>query len=261
MGIEPGFGAWRRARRLELALRARGTALDPGPKHRAGFRRDRTPRRPEFVGSAVVLDRTLNARDWVQHSRGVQLQIDRIVWDLMRLQQATQSHALNPTSDATASFVQLRDEVHGDLAEIARVTADNPYQQQRVADLVAAFDRYLSNLEMTLAPGAAPDLDRTRAQAMTADVTRVSQLVTRMREHEDGLLTRRIRRADAFFAVLLPTLSFSVAVIAYLVVFVGRAIARACARANSCCRKRTASSPPRTSCCARSITASATAST
>jgi two-component sensor histidine kinase len=62
---------------------------------------------------------------------------------------------------------------------------------------------------------------------MTTDVTRVSRLVTEMRDHEDGLLTQRIRRADAFFAVLLPTLSFSVAVIAYLVLSVGRSIARA----------------------------------
>src|SRR3954447_21084040 len=83
-----------------------------------------------FIGSAVVLDRTLDARDRVQHSREVQLQIDRMVWDLMRLQQARQSHALNPAGDATEGFVQLRDEVRGDLAETARVTADNLYQQQ-----------------------------------------------------------------------------------------------------------------------------------
>jgi two-component sensor histidine kinase len=180
-----------------------------------------------FVASVIVLSRTLDARDWVQHSREVQLQIDRIVWDLMKLQQATQAHALDPGLDATASFAQLRGDVHGDLAETARITADNAYQQQRIGNLGAAFDRYMANLEMTIARGAQHDLDRSRALAMTADVTRVSALVTEMRNNEDGLLTERIRRADAFFAVLLPTLSFSVAVIAYLVVFVGRAIAQA----------------------------------
>jgi two-component sensor histidine kinase len=113
--------------------------------------------------------------------------------------------------------------VHGDLAETARLTADNSYQQRRIDGLEAAFDRYMANLEMTLARGA----ERDRALAMTADVTRVSVLVTEMRDHEDGLLTQRIGRADAFFTVLLPTLGFSVAVIAYLVVFVGRSIARA----------------------------------
>jgi hypothetical protein len=163
-----------------------------------------------FVVSALVLDRTWDARDKVHHSRVIQLQIDRIVWDLMRLQQAIEAHALDPGLDAAATVAPLRDGVHGDVAETARLTADNSYQQRRIDGLEAAFDRYMANLEMTLARGA----ERDRALAMTADVTRVSVLVTEMRDHEDGLLTQRIGRADAFFTVLLPTLGFSVAVIA-----------------------------------------------
>jgi hypothetical protein len=97
-----------------------------------------------FVVSAFVLDRTWDARDWVQHSREVQLRIDRIVWDLMRMQQATEIRVLNPGLDAAASFVQLRDDVHGDLAETARTAADNAFQQQRIGDLGAVFDRYMA---------------------------------------------------------------------------------------------------------------------
>jgi hypothetical protein len=43
-----------------------------------------------FAASALIMNRTWDARDWVGNSREVQLQIDRFVWDLMMLQQATQ---------------------------------------------------------------------------------------------------------------------------------------------------------------------------
>jgi two-component sensor histidine kinase len=62
---------------------------------------------------------------------------------------------------------------------------------------------------------------------MTVDVARLSKLVTEMRSHEDGLLKERTIRADTFLMVLLPTLSFSVAVIAFLIVFVARSVNRA----------------------------------
>ena len=106
------------------------------------------------------------------------------------------------------------------------ITADDRPQQQRLGDLGAAFVRYFANLERVLAQGAAEDVDRPLALAMTADVARLSAIVTAMRDHEDGLLRQRTVRADTLLAVLLPTLSFTAAVLAFLLVFVARAINR-----------------------------------
>jgi two-component sensor histidine kinase len=180
-----------------------------------------------FAASAIILNRTMDARAWVQHTREVQLQIDRFAWDLVALQQAAQDHALYPDSDWTRRFSQLRVAVGDDLAAAGRLTADNAYQQQRVADLSAAFAQYLGHFERIIAKDAGPDTDRERARAMTVDVTRVSGLITQMRDHEDNLLAQRASRADGLLAVLLPTLCFSAALIAFLAAFIARSINRA----------------------------------
>lgn len=180
-----------------------------------------------FAVSADIMKRTWGARHWVQHTREVQSQIDRTVWHLMTLQQSIQDQALHPGPEQTERFTRLRDDVRNDLAETGRITADNAYQQQRVTELGAAFARYLANLEMISAKAAGQEVDRNRALAMTADVTRMSKLVAEMRDHEDGLLKQRTIRADTILMVLLPALSFSVAVIAFLIVFVARSVNRA----------------------------------
>jgi two-component sensor histidine kinase/CHASE3 domain sensor protein len=180
-----------------------------------------------FAASALIMNRTWDARDWVRNSREVQLQIDRFVWDLMMLQQATQAHALNPDSEWSRGFSRLRDGVRDDLAQTARLIGNNPYLQQRVADLSVAFAVYLGNLEQVLAKGAGVETDPDRALALTVDVTRVSGLTAQMREHEDGVLAQRTSRADTLLAILLLTLSFSAALIAFLVAFAARSINRA----------------------------------
>ena len=181
-----------------------------------------------FATSAIILHRTLDARDGVRHTHDAQLQIDRFVWDLMTLQQATQqTHALNPDSEWSRRLSRLRQSVGDDLAATARLVAHDAYQRQRVADLSAAFAVYLGNLEQIFAERAGPHSDRDQTLALTVDVTDVSKLITQMREHEDGLLAQRTSRADGLLAVLLPTLSFSATSIAFLVGFVARSINRA----------------------------------
>jgi two-component sensor histidine kinase len=181
-----------------------------------------------FAISVIIMHRTLDARDWVRHTHDVQLQIDRFVWDLMTLQQATQqTHALNPDSEWSRRLSRLRDIVGDNLAATARLVADDAYQRQRVADLSTAFAAYLGNLEQLFENRAGLDNDRDRALALTVDVTEVSGLITRMREHEDALLATRTSRADSLLTVLLPTLSFTATSIAFLVGFVARSINRA----------------------------------
>ena len=179
------------------------------------------------ASSAIIMNRTWEARDGVTHTREAQLQVDRFIWDLMLLQQAAQAHAMNQDLEWIRRFARLRDNVEDDLATTARLIADNSYQQQRLADLRAAFAAYLGDLGRLFAKEAAPDGDHDQAPAIIADVTRVSGLITRIRDHEDGLLAQRSSRADRLLAVLLPTLSISATLIAFLVAFVARSINRA----------------------------------
>jgi two-component sensor histidine kinase len=168
-----------------------------------------------FAASAILAHRTWDARDWVRHTGEVQLRIDRIAWHLLTLQQATQAQALNPERERVA---RLRDDVRDDLAEVARLTADNLPQQQRIAELGAAFAQYFARLESIFAQDAEQDIDRNLALATTIAVARLSKLVSEMRDQEDELLKQRITRANS--------LSFSAALIALLVALVARLINR-----------------------------------
>jgi two-component sensor histidine kinase len=180
-----------------------------------------------FAASAIVMHRTSDARDWVRHTSQVQLRIDRIVWHLLKLQQATQAQVLDPEPERAARFVRLREDVGDDLVQITGLTADNPVQLQRITELGAAFAGYFANLESVFAQAAGQDADRNLALAMTADVGRLSKLVAEMRNQEDGLLKQRTARADTLLTILLPTLSFSATLIAFLVGFIARSINRA----------------------------------
>jgi two-component sensor histidine kinase len=179
------------------------------------------------VASVTAMKQAWDARDQLRHTSDVQLRIDRIGWHLVTLQRATQDHALDSDPAQATRFGRLRDDVDDDLAQMSAMIADDPFQQQRVVALGAAFVRYFANLESIFAAGAGQDIDRNLALATTAEVARVSSIVTEMRDHEDRLLAQRRTRADTLLAVLLPTLSFAAAVIAFLVVFIARSIVRA----------------------------------
>ncbi|MDB5517116.1 MAG: hypothetical protein JWQ17_3874 [Tardiphaga sp.] len=180
-----------------------------------------------FVVSAFVMNRSWEARDKVRYTYEIQLQIDRVVWHLMALQQATEAHALFPGMDDAPRLTRLCDDVRDDLSEVNRIAREDPLQRQRLVDLDVAVAHYFVTLQKIFTQNAAQNNHRELTLAMTVDVARVSKIVTEMRNHEDGLLRQRTIRADAFLMVLLPTLSFSVAVIAFLVVFVARSINRA----------------------------------
>jgi two-component sensor histidine kinase len=180
-----------------------------------------------FVVSALVMNRTWEARDKVRYTYEIQLQIDRVAWHLMGLQQATEAHGLFPGMDDAPRLTRLCDDVRDDLSAISRLASEDPYQRQQLVDLGVALARYFVTLQKIFAQDTAQRTDRELMLAMTVDVARVSKLVTEMRNHEDGLLQQRTIRADTFLMALLPTLSFSVAVIAFLVVFVARSINRA----------------------------------
>jgi len=179
-----------------------------------------------FAASVITMKQAWDARDQIRHTSDVQLRIDRVGWHLLTLLRATQDHALNSGVDQAAHFARLRDDVDDDLAQMSAMIADDPYQQQRVVALGAAFVRYFANLESIFAAGAGREIDRNLAVATAAEVAGVSRIVIEMRDHEDQLLKQRRTRADTLLAVLLPTLSFAAAVIAFLLVFIVRSIVR-----------------------------------
>lgn len=179
-----------------------------------------------FALSAFMLDRTWDARAWVRHTREVQLQIDRLVWDLLALDHATQAYRLDHDPQQTMKFQAARADIRSDVEKLAHQTRDNAHQQQLISDFDDVFAPYLSKLERLLSWREAETIDRTVLMSISADTERLSQFIAQMREHEDGLLKARVARAETMNVALLPVLSFSTAVMAFLVILAAQSVNR-----------------------------------
>lgn len=179
-----------------------------------------------FALSAFMLDRTWDARAWVRHTREVQLQIDRLVWDLLSLEHAMQAYNLGHDRQQLATFDAARFDIRDDVEKLAQLTQDNAHQRHLISDFDEVFTPYLDKLERLLSSREPAGADRDVAMAVSIDAGRLSRFIAQMRDHEDGLLKARAARAETMLVALLPVLSFSVALIAFLVIVAAQSINR-----------------------------------
>jgi len=176
--------------------------------------------------SAIVTERMREARLAVGQSRKVQLAIDRMVWDLLALQQPIQARRLDRDSDRASRFAGIRNNVRDDIVALIRQTADNPLQQQLLTEFDPLFRRYLSNVDRLAASEAGGGAARDLGSMLLADSEQMSLLIGEMRELEDILLKSRSERADLSFQLLLPTLLIAASFITLLVVMAAKSINR-----------------------------------
>jgi two-component sensor histidine kinase len=176
--------------------------------------------------SAIVTERMREARLAVGQSREMQLAIDRMVWDLLALQQPMQARRLNRDSDRASRFVGIRNNVRDDIVALIRQTADKPLQQQLLTEFDPLFRRYLSNLDRLAASEAGSGAARDLGPPLLADAEQMSLLIGEMRELEDIRLKSRFERADLSFQLLLPTLLIAASFITLLVVMAAKSINR-----------------------------------
>lgn len=176
--------------------------------------------------NVFTTSRTWDARQSVGHSREVQLAIDQIVRDLLDLQQAAQSLRLDRTSENVEQFDRVRARLGEDTEAARALTADNSLQQDLLAEFGELLTHHLAAMDKVAASAPGSGVGRGLAPSMSADATRMSLLIAKMREHEDALLQARSARADNLTAVMLPTLCFSAAFIALLIVMLAQSINR-----------------------------------
>jgi hypothetical protein len=172
--------------------------------------------------SAIVTERMREARLAVGQSRQVQLAIDRMVWDLLALQQPMQAHRLDRDSDRASRFVDIRNKIRDDIVALIRQTADNPLQQQLLTEFDPLFKRYLSNVDRLAASEAGSGTTRDLGPLLLADAERMSLLIGEMGELENIRLKSRSKRADLSFQLLLPTLVIAASFITLLVVIAAK---------------------------------------
>lgn len=167
--------------------------------------------------SVLVAERNSNAQFRVRHTRDVQLAIDRVVWDLLSLQQAMQAQRISSDLDQAVRFGQLRNDIQDDVKHLTEATADDPAQQVLLVEFGGVFAHYLANLDRAAASEWGNGTAREPAGTMMADTASMSGLIAAMRGREDALLGQRSARAGSLFSILLLTLCLSGAVIAIMV--------------------------------------------
>ncbi|MGA7809672.1 sensor histidine kinase [Bradyrhizobium sp.] len=176
--------------------------------------------------SILVTERSNDARAWVLRTREVQLAVDKVVWDLLELQQVTEAQRVSRDPNEGLRFIVIRNNIRMDIDGIVHLIADGPHQQELLARLSELSDHYLDLIDRVAASDPDSGVGRNLAPLLSADAGQISLLIGEMRRHEDALLEARSARADRLFRLLLPTLCLSAAIITLLVVMAAQSLNR-----------------------------------
>jgi two-component sensor histidine kinase len=109
---------------------------------------------------------------------------------------------------------------------VRALTADNFLQQDLITEFGELLTQHLTSMDKVAASEPGSGVGRSMVPAMSVDANRMSALIATMRQQEDALLQTRSTRADNLVAVMLPTLCFSAAFVALLIVMLARLINR-----------------------------------
>lgn len=84
---------------------------------------------------------------WVSHTRDVQVTIRSAVIAILDAESNQRSYLLTGKDVYLKSYGMAKENVRGQVAELRRLTADNPRQQDRVAELASVMDRKIAFLD------------------------------------------------------------------------------------------------------------------
>ncbi|HEX8374968.1 MAG TPA: CHASE3 domain-containing protein, partial [Geminicoccaceae bacterium] len=201
-----------------------GVAAEPTPGLAASEARRRARRRHQArVGAALAL-LLLNllllagamlayrvADGWVEHTHQVELALERLLGAVTDAETGQRGYLLTRDRAYLASHETGAAEARARLAEVERLTADNPQQQARLAGLRPLVEDRLGGLALTLlladTRGPEAAVAAVREGRGARDMAGVREQVAAMAAAEKGLLERRDRVARALFAALLALLA------------------------------------------------------
>jgi two-component sensor histidine kinase len=177
-----------------------------------------------FALSTTVAWQAREARDWVGHTRDIQVKIDRIVWDLLLIQDAMRGFALNGDADQLSRFRRFRTDIAESIGAIEKLTGDNAIQLRRIGALAALADKHLAQVERVFSLRQAGEVEPARALALSTDASGIAGDVAQLRGYEDALLEERLAREEIFSRLMLVSLGASGALIGILVVITAHSI-------------------------------------
>jgi PAS domain S-box-containing protein len=141
--------------------------------------------------------------NWVRHTNQVLRNVENILDLNLRHELGVKNFLLTGIPGSLDSTAELTSRLHDQLAEIKRLTLDNPTQQMRIDTLIRYADANQELLDSAIffsqhgdITGAGEVINRGALQDFTYQIERVSD---RLREDENGLLEirRRVNRSRA----------------------------------------------------------------
>jgi len=177
------------------------------------------------IATDLVTRKLVTSEKWIAHTHQVNSALTRLHNDILRADSgrlryifANEQERLQATRSAIA-------QVPNELAEIKRLTSDNPEQQAAIARLEPTLQQRVALLEESLKLRESGVPDKERQLAITAEggevMQQVASILTEMRGHEEGLLSERKTISENVFtqarvvtigafaiAIALLTLSF-----------------------------------------------------
>jgi methyl-accepting chemotaxis protein len=139
--------------------------------------------------------------DWVEHSHQVRIELGNLLSELKDAETGQRGYLLTGDDNYLAPYTAALQAIPTTLADVRKLTGDNPNQQRRFATLQQPIDQKLAELKQTI------DLRRTQGfdAALKVVETNVGKtymdearaIVTEADQEERGLLKQRSDEAQA----------------------------------------------------------------
>lgn len=154
--------------------------------------------------SAISVYLVNKARDdarWALHSMEIENKISLAQLQMQRAENAQRSFLLTQHPEFRATFEEAASQITPSLERLETLTIDNPYQQQRLQQIVPLINRRIERLRQGINLALENRLDETienaRQEAGRDTMRHIRELGNEMRAEESRLLAARTASADA----------------------------------------------------------------
>lgn len=145
-----------------------------------------------FLLAVVTVRQVVDTRDRATLTREVTSRINDIAKNLLAVELAVRGFVLTGAEEHGVAYRQARAGVELDLAEVRRLTADDPQQAHRIGDLQRLLSDRFARLDAIKAFRKADGLAAARDAMLGLDDRPINRLLGEMRTAEDARLTQHI---------------------------------------------------------------------
>jgi hypothetical protein len=184
--------------------------------------------------SVYLVNKARDDAHWVLHSMEVENEISLAQLQMRRAESAQRGFLLTSRPEFRAAFEEAASQIAPSFERLKALTVDNPYQQQRLQQMIPQTNQRIEQLrhgiELTLANRQTEAAEIARQEAGRDAMGQIRDLASEMRGEEDRLFAARTTSADASQSLSASITSFGsglVVVFAGLSIFLVRRSSRA----------------------------------